>query len=85
MSDSDRDKLMTRDKVFDVQKQCAQHTDTCDLVRRQLVKQLTRQHVRLERTTCEPARHHVRNSTCDMREILNRGRVYTKQVLHSNI
>jgi hypothetical protein len=72
MSDYKQGKLMTRDKVHDVQKQCARHADTSDLVRGQHAKQRTRQYARLERTTHETARHRVRNRTLDKREKLNR-------------
>ena len=72
MSDYKRGELMTRDKVHDVQKQCARHADTSDLVRRQRIKQRTRQYARLDRTARETARHRVRNRTRDRREKLNR-------------
>jgi hypothetical protein len=73
---------MTRDKVHGVQKQCTRHADTSDLVRGQRAKQRTRQYERLERTMREPARHRVRNRTCDRREKLSRWHIYTKQVLN---
>jgi hypothetical protein len=81
MSDYKRGELTTHDKVRDVQEEGAKHANTYDLARGLHAKQRTRQHARPERTTCEPARHYMRNNTSDGREILNRWHVYTKQVL----